>query len=191
MTDRAKLLTIIWLITVVALAYSCEKKNASHNLKAKKAFSNTSTIIDQCESCQLVFANFPKDSLMFEKLYGYPNGIRQSEAQDDVIAYFICLDSCYSYDNLKCVFKLAEEVKFDADGPAFLQSYLSDFLLKNENEDSEKYFNSLSCNEFKKHINFLTSGISTHDSFYPKISTYLKSLSLDDCKKKYIKKVCH
>ncbi len=146
--------------------------------------------VDHCVYCDSIYNAFPKDSIEFERLYGYPEGLRQVDAYMDVDTYFKCLDSCYDYQKILKMVELEAEIKFDADGPAYVQYNTTDYLMRNP-QVAEQIYNEITCAFFEKHIQFSFEMISRYDSFYPKLCDFLQKLKVEDeCKQSVLYDYC-
>lgn len=110
---------------------SIEHLQVSNVFGGNEDTSNTNAT-ELCNKCDSIYSIMPADSFAFEKLYGYPLGTRQHEVKGDFEDYFICLDICYNYDQLVSIVKLGSAIKYDADGPAFLQHQITKYLKENK-----------------------------------------------------------
>jgi hypothetical protein len=183
------------LLTIGLSFLSCNKRPTNQEAKQSSDFiendNSTKEVNEllQCLFCDSVYNALPKDSFEFEQLYGYPNGSRQNEAQQDFLLYFNCLDSCFNLKELIVVTLLGSRIKFDADGPTFLQYYLTAYLMKNKEMALELY-KKTDCKSFTKHLNFLYIGVE-NSNFMKRLCNYLSSLDLrDECKEKLVKEYC-
>lgn len=174
------------IIAVVMFGYlGCHEKQNSNQISHINLGKDS--IYSQCIKCDSIIASFPRDASSFEKLFGYPNG-EKYDGYEAIQNYFTCLELCYNYDNLIAILLLGNEIKFDADAPTHLQSFISDFLINHETIAKNMYEN-LTCSDFSRHIQFLFNSIDEHDHYYELLCTFLRKLNLkDSCKVKYIQK---
>ncbi len=175
--------------------YACKEQNKEamkdayiNEVSVDTINSSKSITSNPCLDCDLIYKNFPKDSSGFEKLFGYPNGLREAVSHDDIGLFFNCLKDCYNEGKLVEAIKLSSLIKFDADAPTYLRVGLTNFLQENS-DIMNAIYNNTECVVFNKHINFLFQGLENSKSI-KELTNMLSTLKLDEeCKRKSIKDI--
>ncbi len=184
----------ILLLTLV-LFHSCREQKNQIGINLEPKLEHKDSVVNEkpikanpCLECDMIYKNFPKDSLGFEKLFGYPNGLREAVSHDDIGLFFKCLKNCYNEGKLVEVIKLSTLIKFDADAPTYLRVGLTNFLKENSDIMTAIY-NNTECSVFNNHINFLFQGLENSKSI-KELKNELSSLKLDEeCKRKVISSI--
>lgn len=144
---------------------------------------------DSCISCDSIYNAFPKDSASFEKLYGYPDGLRY-DGYEDISELFTCLDKCYIYEELLSVVKLQSGLEYNADATSHIRYSTSKFFM-DHTQETKKVLDNLSCSEFYRFIYFSFDRIARHDSFYFKLCNFLLDLQFEEpCKVEVLNNYC-
>ncbi|MCB9044422.1 MAG: hypothetical protein R2798_05760 [Chitinophagales bacterium] len=176
----------VFILSIILHTISCNVKQVSEK---SEILNSTQSLKDNCVKCDSIYASFPKNSTDFEKYFGYPNGIFY-DGNENIQQLFVCLDTCYQYQELVKIIRLGTKIQYNADAPSHLQHFSTIFLMKNKKK-TEFLYEELSCIDFENHIKFLFESIAPQDNFYPKLCTFLKELSIkDDCKIKTILSYC-
>lgn len=196
MRQSVKFLFIFMLMTNLGCNDHQGHSSSSNQLHESDGFDlkedslHHSSAVEQCKKCDSIYQAIPKDSSDFEKLYGYPFGTRQHEVQSDFEGFFICLDICYDYHQLVSIVKLGSEIKYDADGPAFLQYHITEYLRENKDKALLLY-TEINCIDFNSHVKFLFEGIPEHHPFLVDLCSFLQSMKIEsECKRKILSEYC-
>ncbi len=168
----------IYLGIMCLLVLSCkESLRREETMDIHPAFgefvdtNEITTELELCTICDSIYNLFPKDSLAFEMLYGYPNGSRNNDAQKDFINYVDCLGKCYDLNKLLDISVLGSSIKVDVDGSNFLRHYLAEYFMNNKDKALVLYTN-IDCFTFVNHLKFLYSGVESIN-YANKLCNYL------------------
>jgi hypothetical protein len=182
---------IIQSIIILTLL-SCKNKPSSKESNIIAVDTTTQSIppkkVDPCVACIDKLKAFPNDSITFERLYGYPNGTRQDQAYDDIELIFKCVNNCINNENVINLIKLSSVIKYDADGPSYLQNNLHEYI-KNNKEIIEGLYDGIDCSTFKAHLMFLFEGLE-NSQYIAELEDVFNSLDVKDkCKSGAIKEI--
>lgn len=145
--------------------------------------------IDPCIRCDSTYNSFPEDSASFEKLYGYPDGLRY-DGYEDISELFACLDECFRYEVLLSVVKLQSSLEYNADATSHIRYSTSKFLM-DQTKEAKRVLSKLSCSEFYRFIYFSFDRIARHDTFYSNFCKFLLDLQMEEpCKIEVLNNYC-
>lgn len=145
--------------------------------------------IDPCIRCDSTYNAFPKDSASFEKLYGYPDGLRY-DGYEDISELFTCLDECFRYEVLLSVVKLQSNLEYNADATSHIRHGTSE-LFMDQPKEAKRVLSKLSCSEFYRFFYFSFDRIARHDSFYSSFCKFLLDLQMEEpCKVEVLNNYC-
>ncbi|MEL7119638.1 MAG: hypothetical protein AAFO07_09360 [Bacteroidota bacterium] len=184
----------VFIVAVLALSLlGCKERRKSISKQASNishaAKTNEEIVDKSCTNCDSIYNVFPQDSISFEELYSYPNGLRENEVYKDIDDYFRCLRICYDYSKLMAIVNLGCLIKYDVDGPFYVQDNIKQYL-KNNKDTASKLYMDLPCDKFTKHVEFLYAGVE-NTKFTDELCSWLSSIILkDECKKEVVTEYC-
>ena len=198
-------LGVVLFVFLLIFSFGCEqqetdsaKRLSMHSLdtsqKEGRLEFDSATLSEWCVECSQLYKLVPTDAVDFKNKYSYVYGVSYNDGFDDLNNYFSCLSACFDFQRLLDVLRLSCEVEYDADAPAQLDFFLSDYLMTHLAAAQQAY-DALSCDEFEKHVRFLFSTVEgqlpvSHPS-YSKLCSFLKAVDVESkCKKSLISSYC-